>query len=407
MTRPIDDSLKQTVRKLRKQGRTLEHIAKKLELSLSTVWKYAQEVDARGSASGATSADPVARAQADAQEKQRQKDYVQAIREHSFRAYLEKLVRDHARPMPPAHVPESVSSRGDPILRFPFLHLTDWHFEELVRPDGVLGLNSYDIPTACRRVHRIVHTTMHWKRDYEYAGRFRVPELVVGLCGDFLTGTLHGLERHSDAPNIVRASLACGDLLALALRDLAAVFPRVLVVGVVGNHGRLPDDRKVPTKDPTRSWDYLAYQIARRRLESQSNIEWYLPEAYGVLFEIAGHLSYMAHGNYIPNNLGVVGYGVRRFTSALASNLQAAGKKLRYCFFGHWYSSNSSEFAGIEAFIGPSLIGTQEYSFLSSGAVNSPAQELHIVDPSLGHLTRERLYGDGPGTGTGTYEVAV
>ena len=35
------------------------------------------------------------------------------------------------------------------------------------------------------------------------------------------------------------------------------------MVGTVGNHGRLPDDKKVPSKDPTRSWDYLAYLFAR------------------------------------------------------------------------------------------------------------------------------------------------
>jgi hypothetical protein len=86
-----------------------------------------------------------------------------------------------------------------------------------------------------------------------------------------------------------------------------------------------------------------------------------------VLYEIAGHQCYQAHGNFIPQSLGIVGYGIRRFASALAANLSAAGKPLKYAFFGHWHSENAAEFAGITAFICPSLIGTQEYGFLGSG----------------------------------------
>lgn len=350
--------------------------------------------------------DPVAEEAIRTTTRAQQAEYIEALREHSFRRFLTTLVEAHVRPALPAPPPVRARIDAKASVRYPFLHLSDWHFEEIVNPAGVLGLNHYDIPTACKRVHRVVHAACAWKRDIEAAGRFKIPELVVGLNGDFLTGTLHGLEKHSDAPNVVRAALACGDLVALALRDLAAVFPKVRVYGVVGNHGRLPDAKKVPTKDPTRSWDYLAYQTAKRILCAQTNVQWTLPDSYGVTFEVGGHLAYMAHGNFIPNNLGVVGYGVRRFTSSLASNLQAAGQPLRYAFFGHWHASQASEFSGIQAFVGPSLIGTQEYGFLSGGAVNRPAQDLHVFDRELGHVTRECLFGEGSGFG-GTYELEI
>ena len=339
-------------------------------------------------------------------ERQHKKELVEAVRENSFRTFISDTIRENVLPMPPVSIVRPTKKSKTPNIRYPFLHFSDWHFEELVSLDATLGLNKYDIPTACRRLWRVVQVIREWKKDLEYSGRFALPELVIGLNGDFLTGTLHGLERHSDAPNVVRAALACGDLIAMAIRDLASDFDRVKVYGVVGNHGRLPDSKKVPTKDPTRSWDFVAYQIAKRRLEHMPNIEFFLPDAYGVLFEVGGFWSYMAHGNFIPNNLGVVGYGVRRFTSSLASNLQAVGKPLKYAFFGHWHSSQASEFAGVEAFIGPSLIGTQEYGFLSGGAVNRPSQELHLLDPELGHITRERLYGEGPGY-PGTYQVEI
>jgi hypothetical protein len=382
--------------------------ARELDLPHGTVWrdlKAAGALEEDWDGSNPAGPDPVEVERKKAEETAKKREHVQAVKELAFRQFLEQLVEENVRPIPrpPARPTRTARGRGA-HERHALLTLNDWHFEERVDAAGVLGLNSYDIPTACQRVYRVVNAALDWKRDLEAGGRFRVPKLTVALMGDLLTGTLHGLERHSGAPNIVRAALACGDLVALALADLATEFPEINVVGIAGNHGRLPDDRKTPTKDPTRSWDYLAYQVARRRLSETSGIRWDLPESYGVLFDMAGHLCYAAHGNFIPNQLGVIGYGVRRFGSTLAGNLSTVGKRLRYCFLGHWHSASSGEFAGLQTFICPSLIGTQEYGFLNGGNVNRPAQMLHVFDRDLGLVSQETLFGDGPGY-DGTYEI--
>lgn len=378
--------------------------ARKVGVAASTACKRLKGKKAE--AAPAAEECPVARERQRASREASRKDHVSAVREAAFRDFLAELVGEHVRPMLAVPSSPRPPRPAKAHHRHPLLVMSDWHFEERVNGAGVMGLNHYDVPTACKRAWRVVHAAMDWKRDAEAGGRFAVDELTVVLNGDMLTGTLHGLERHSSAPNIVRAALACGDLLAAAIADLAEGFGRVRVIGVAGNHGRLPDDRKVPTKDPTRSWDYVAYQVARRRLANYGNVAWHLPEAYGALFEVAGHLCYATHGNFIPNSLGVVGYGMRRFGATLAGNLQSTGRALRYVFAGHWHAPSSSEFAGVEAFICPSLIGTQEYTFLSGGAVTRSAQDLFVFDRTLGCVTRERLYGEGPGY-EGTYQVEL
>src|SRR5262249_33292182 len=129
------------------------------------------------------------------------KEHVTAVKELAFREFLGNLVKENVKPAWPVPPPKP-AARGPRKAheRTPLLTLTDWHFEEKVSSAGVLGLNSYDIPTACRRVHRIVSACRDWKQDFEAAGRFRLPSLTIALMGDFLTGTLHGLERHTDAP---------------------------------------------------------------------------------------------------------------------------------------------------------------------------------------------------------------
>jgi len=387
------------IQKTYAKTKSTRETARILRCSENTVNKYRD---------GAT--DPVKAAEERAElarELSRERELLRDVAgEKSFRSFLSDLIAKNVPPLPVQKPSKPLKVAGNCTLRYPLLSLNDWHFEEVVKSESVLGLNEYSIPIACRRVSRVIRACVDWKRDIEAGGRFRIPELTVALNGDFLTGTLHGLEKHSSAPNVVRATLACGQLIALALRDLAAEFQVVRVIGTVGNHGRLPDQKKVPTKDPTRSFDYLAYGVARAILGNYSGIEWTLPEAYGVLYDVAGHQVYQAHGNFIPQSLGIVGYGVRRFTSALAANLSAAGKPLRYALFGHWHQSNSSEFAGVTTFISPSLIGTQEYGFLSGGQVNRAAQLLLVFDKDLGHTGTEVLYGDGPGD-CGSYALAV
>ncbi len=349
--------------------------------------------------------DPAAKERERAKSKAERDEFVSAAKEVAFRQVLVDAIKESVPPMPRLAAPKP-KKQSKATEWHPLLNLNDWHFEERVRSEGVLGLNEYDIDICCSRVHRVVKSLIHWKHNFEAGGRFTLPTITVALLGDMMTGTLHGLERHSSATNVVRAAIACGDLIALAIADLAREFETVKVVGVVGNHGRLPDDRKVPTKDPTRSWDYLAYQIALRRLTNQPNVSFDFPGSYGVLFPVAGHLCYAAHGNFIPNNLGIVGYGVRRYMSSLAGALQAVNKPLKFGFFGHWHQSSSAEFGGMQTFICPSLIGTQEYSFLNQGSVNKPAQDCFLFDKDLGLVGRLPFYGEGQEY-DGVYEVAA
>lgn len=381
--------------RLCKQGVSKTEISRRTGLARNTVIKYTRDI-----------LDEVA-----AEREKRivhlatERELLKAVKgERSFRSFLGDLISDVARPFTPPPVPKLPAASKRKHERFPLLHLSDWHFEETVRPQAVLGLNEYSIPTACRRAYRIVQSARHWHRTY--SNTFRCPSLKVALNGDMITGTLHGLERHTGARNVAQAAIQCGTLIACALRDLAAEWPELSVDGTVGNHGRLPDDKKTPTKDPTRSWDWIAYRFAQALLRDCQNIKWNLPESYGSLYEVGGHLCYQGHGHDLKQQLGIVGYGMRRFGANLSAALSAAGKQLKYLFFGHFHASNSAEFAGVETFIGPSLIGTQEHFFLQQGATSRPGQQLHVIDRDLGHISRDMLCGDGPGY-EGAYLLAA
>lgn len=399
---PLSKANRRSVEKLLREGR-LSHrdIALKLGLGNGTVSNVWRDL---------LSKDPVAAEKARVERESTQRQAKAGLKEVVFREWLSGVIAERADLLdpPPAYVPPPALKRNAHHL-YPLLHFSDWHFEEIVRPCGVLGMNAYDTGVARRRVYRVVQAFRAWAADQRASGRCRMPELVVALNGDFLSGVLHKAEMNADTRNVVVAAIDCGRLIAAAVRDLAADFPRVRVYGTVGNHGRLPDDKKVDTKNPTRSFDFIAYEFARESTRAVKNVEWDIPDSYLAMYQVAGsHWCVQGHGNFVKQQLGIVGYGMRRQVSNLAANLGAAGRRVRYAFFGHFHNSNSAEFAGVKTFIGPSLIGTQEYGFLSSGSVNDAAQECYVFDRDLGHVGTQVFYGDGPaGQYAGSYPPAA
>ena len=184
--------------------------------------------------------------------------------EKSLRATLEALFRDivaQVPPLPPIAVPPGKGTETRETL---LLHLSDWHYGEIVDGQGTRGMNAYNTEIARRRVSTIVQSAIGIAEKMRAGGGWAFPRLVVALNGDLVSGTIHELERHSDPKNIVWSVYECGLLLAESLRVLAEHFPQVDVFCTSGNHGRLPDARRMQSKDPTRNWDTLVALIAKK-----------------------------------------------------------------------------------------------------------------------------------------------
>lgn len=182
--------------------------------------------------------------------------------ERSLRAFLESLAAKAASrfPSPPAYRSPKPAKRA--TTESMCILLSDWHSAELISSEGTRGFNQYDRRISAQRARRVVESANGIKEKLELSG-WRFDELVVGLNGDFVPGTIHEAEKHTDAENIVLNVHGTAWLLAQSLRDLAAVYPRVRVYALSGNHGRLPDAKRMQQKEPLRNWDTLVYLYAR------------------------------------------------------------------------------------------------------------------------------------------------
>lgn len=327
--------------------------------------------------------------------------------ERSLRTYLEKLVKDVAQdfPNPPAYVPPKKAD-ADTVEETLVLMLSDWHMYETVDPERVRDFNAYSSEIAGRRVYTIVHSLIAIKKKMEKGGGWKFPRLVVSLNGDLISGSIHEVERHSDAPSVTHAVYGAGLLLAQALRDLAPHFEEIEVFCTSGNHGRLPDARRVQQKDPLRSWDTLIAWFAKEHLRAlKDRIHFHTPNSYSVMFEVEGWNFLQTHGHDVKSWNQIPWYGINRMVGNINALEASRNRVVHHYLFGHFHTATSLPHAAGESFINGSLIGGTEFSVNALGKADKPTQWMFGVHRDHGVTHRWPLMGDAAGYDEGGYDV--
>lgn len=317
--------------------------------------------------------------------------------ERSLRRALEQMFSEIVPtfgPVPPYVAPKR-TAKDKASTESLLLHLSDWHYGERVESESTRGFNEYSVEIAERRVQSIVDNAIAIAKKMEAGGGWRFPRLVVALNGDLVTGTIHELERHSDPANIIWAVYGCGMLLADALRKLAAQFPTVDVFVTSGNHGRLPDARRMQSKDPTRNWDTLVALIAQTALRNQSNVTITIPNSYAVSYEVSGVNVLQSHGHDIKSWSGIPWYGISRFLGNYNGMEAARGGRIGAYLFGHFHSQTNITYPGGEAFVNGSLIGGTEWTVGTLGRADRPCQMMLAFHPDHGVTHRWPIYAEG------------
>lgn len=317
--------------------------------------------------------------------------------ERSLRAFLAQLASDTTERLdapPPYQAPKHPlkSATTETLL----LQFSDWHAYEIVKRDRVLGLNEYDASTFASRVKTVVNGALSIKSKMERGGGWRFPNLVLPCNGDFVSGTIHEAERHADSPNIVMSVYGCARTMALAVRELASQFETVTIPCISGNHGRLPDARKMQLKDPTRSWDTLVYLIAKTALENVPNVKFLIPDAYQLMFDVGAWRFLQYHGQSIKSTFSIPYYGIDRWSRNMNALMTLADRPINYFILGHfhqYYTKPSGAGRG-EILGNGSLIGGTEYGIEGIGAADIPCQGLYGVHETRGVTHRWPIMAD-------------
>lgn len=277
-----------------------------------------------------------------------------------------------------------VPKRGVSVTGIPAVNNSDEHWGEVVDPAQIGGVNFYDLDEARNRLRRFTENTLDLL--FNHTTNPKYPGLVVCYAGDGVTGDIH---EELSATNDCETMPALHDLVRHRIKSLTAFldnFPKVLVVGVTGNHGR--NTKKIRAKGRAyTNFDWLGYQMLQMYFEANSKyekrIQFRIPSGPDAHFPIYNHRYLLTHGDRLGHGgdgiIGAIGPIIRGTLKKGARNAQI-GQVFQTLICGHWHQYMPLP----KVIVNGSLKGYDEYANQESFGFEPPQQAMWITHPERG-----------------------
>jgi predicted MPP superfamily phosphohydrolase len=254
--------------------------------------------------------------------------------------------------------------------------LSDTHFDEVVNPDEMEGLNAYNREIAVFRLQRwaenVIKLSRHYLSGVTYDG------VVVILGGDIFTGEIHEeLTQTNDAP-ILDSLLFWSEQVAGAVSLFADEFKKVHVVSVVGNHGRMTRKPRMKLRVRT-NFDWLIAKMIERHFSKDKRVSFTIPESADAYINIYEHGHLITHGDQVSGGGGIGGIypPIMRMRAKKHARYMETGKSFQTLWLGHWHQYISTP----SMVVNGSLKGADEYSMIMGFSFEPPQQALAVITP--------------------------
>lgn len=279
---------------------------------------------------------------------------------------------------------------GDSFGGWVSLLASDWHWDEVVDPMQIEGLNTYNRQIAHDRADRLFTNTLDLTLNHMSGTKYE--GMVFGLGGDMLSGNIHEELRRSNAAPILDSVLDLARKLEEGIRLFAGEFDDIYVPCVVGNHGRL--DRKPQAKDKVRdNYDWLLYQVLKGFCGDLENVYFEISDAADIEWQIYSTRYRLTHGDQISSSGGVGGIWPSANKTDLRKrqrNIMAGRKGYDYLLMGHWHKYAIAE----NKVINGSLKGYDEWVYSMNFDWEAPQQALWLTHPDHGMTIRMPVFCD-------------
>jgi hypothetical protein len=257
--------------------------------------------------------------------------------------------------------------------------LSDTHFDEVVTPEEVEGLNAYNRDIATKRLHKwatnVVKISRHYLAGVNYDG------CVLLLGGDIFSGDIHEELAQTNEDTMLGSLLFWSEQIAAAVDLLAGEFGKVHVASVVGNHGRMSRKPRAKLRVKT-NFDWLLAKMVEKHFAKDKRVTFDIPEGTDVLVKVYGWGHLLTHGDQTSGGGGIGGIypPIMRLRARKAQRYLTTGENFSTLWLGHWHQYMPSP----QLVINGSLKGYDEYAFINNFTFEPPQQALAVVTPTNG-----------------------
>jgi len=275
--------------------------------------------------------------------------------------------------------------------RVAVLLLSDWQLGQLVRMVDTGGMNSFSWDVAERRAARLVAAAVGHIENTLHA--YRVDRVIFALLGDIVEGhdVFNGqpwqLEKDAAMQAIDGADLMTSVLTGI-MEPFASAGVKFDVYAVPGNHGK-PGGRRGGATPATFSFDYLLYEFMRRALSRWPLDHVAVEPAGRLLFEAAGHICLMTHGNEVRGWGGFPYYGLDKAHARLTLELDTL---FTYWLLGHWHADATLPAGRGKRIVNGNAVGANQLTTAALLGAAAPLQVLAYFSRDHGLAETAYLY---------------
>jgi len=254
--------------------------------------------------------------------------------------------------------------------------LSDTHFDEVVNPAEIGGINEYNREIATQRLETYFQKVIEISRDYiagvEYDG------VLLCLGGDMISGDIHEELKETNEDTILGTIVYWTEQLAAGIRLLHNHFGKVHIPCVVGNHGRRT--RKPRMKLRVRdNFDWFMYVQLAQIFAENKDITFDIPDGPDCAIKVYDTNFLLTHGDQVKGGGGIGGIWppIKR--------LQARKQVINphdILLMGHWHQLIQAAQNGLV--VNGSLKGYDEFAAICNFAPERPQQAYWITTPEHG-----------------------
>ena len=301
---------------------------------------------------------------------------VKALLEQANRALSVVEATENSSLQPPVWLSPATPKQKAATL---VVMLSDTHFDEVVLPEEVEGLNAYNREIGTLRLEKWAQNVVKMARHYLAGMKYDGCVLILG--GDIFSGDIHEELAQTNEDTMIGSLLYWSEQIASAINLLAVEFGKVHVASVVGNHGRTTRKPRAKMRAKT-NFDWLLAKMLERHFVKDKKVTFNIPEGSDAFVSIYGHGQLITHGDQTNGGGGIGGIypPIMRLRARKAQRYLATGQNFTTLWMGHWHQYLPSP----SLVVNGSMKGVDEYAFISNFGYEVPQQAFAIVTPEHG-----------------------
>ena len=291
---------------------------------------------------------------------------------------IKQLIHDcDYQPKPPKWLTPKFTPN---LTGVPTLFLSDWHWDEVVKPEQINGVNAYNREIAVRRLHDCFTKASSLTFDHMRKPTYDYCNIIMG--GDMLSGNIHEELRETNETPVALSVLNMLDHLIAGITLLHNKFGKLYLPCVVGNHGRL--DKKPRAKNRAYdSFEFFLYHFLAKHFKGEDGIHFDIADGAFLPFQTYGTRYLLAHGDQAKGGSGIAGAlsPLMLLDHRTRKRAMAIDQPYDILLLGHWHQL--MDVKGMR--INGSGKGYDEWAMSMGFDWELPAQDLWVTHPD--HFT--------------------